>query len=256
MMVTMLSVSFVSCGDDDEGNSNPTDAVTSAKIGDIYYSDGTCSSVLASGKKPIGIVVYVGSDAVSENKHGLVMALRNSGKKGYDLTPPPSDRSLFPIISSFSEALSDYDGLEKTKWLEDNNSSVAKSVIEYTENIPAGTSGWFIPSLGQWLAAVNAFGAGVTTDGKSGDSKFLDAINSALAKVGADGIDYESVTSYGGSGQAGYFQTSSYGPYYSSHTGEQTGYGFCYIKFGANQNISFGTNNGMSSFYIRPFLAF
>ncbi len=258
VMMTMMCVGFTSCGSDgDDSPNNPGQGdVGITQVGDIYYLDGTCSRTLMSGKTPIGIVVCLGSDGASEGKHGLVMALRNSGKKGYANTPAPTDRSLFPVITSYSEALADFNGVAKTKWLAEHDSPVSTSVAEYGVNTPGETSGWFVPSVGQWLAAINAFGANVTKDGKIGDAKFVDAMNSALAKVGTDGTDFESLTTYAGSGQLGYFQTSSYGPYYSSHTGEQTGYGFCFINFGATQNVYFKTNNGMSSFYIRPFLAF
>lgn len=60
-----------------------------ATLGDLYYSDGTFSATLETGKTPIGVIAYVGTDVFSENgvtlrdgattlqSHGLVLCLKD-----------------------------------------------------------------------------------------------------------------------------------------------------------------------------------
>ena len=57
-------------------------------LGDLYYSDGTYSTTLQTGKTAIGIIAYLGTDNFTENGtivggsafvgHGLVMCLKNA----------------------------------------------------------------------------------------------------------------------------------------------------------------------------------
>lgn len=71
------------------------DETYTMKVGDIYYSDGAMthqSEALASGKTPIGIVGYIGSDCWTEKDvvisgkpvggHALVMCLKTIGSTG------------------------------------------------------------------------------------------------------------------------------------------------------------------------------
>lgn len=71
------------------------DETYTMKVGDIYYSDGAMthqSEALASGKTPIGIVGYIGSDYWTEKDvvisgkpvggHALVMCLKTIGSTG------------------------------------------------------------------------------------------------------------------------------------------------------------------------------
>ena len=52
------------------------------KIGDIFYSDGSYSSSLVSGKTPVAIVFSTTTSAADKAKgfmHGYAMALKNAG---------------------------------------------------------------------------------------------------------------------------------------------------------------------------------
>ena len=49
-------------------------------------------------------------------------------------------------------ALEDFDGLLRTQELDMAGSPAAKAAITMTPVPPTSTSGWFIPSMGQWLA--------------------------------------------------------------------------------------------------------
>ena len=252
IMMAFVCVGFFSCGDDDDeeerNSNNPVPAVTSAKVGDIYYSDGTCSTVLASGKTPIGIVVYVGNDSVSEYKHGLVMALNNSGQE--QMYHAPNTYYNY-TAGTMEEAISDMKGLEKTKALAEIQYDAAVNALNYNVQVPSGTTGWFIPSIGQWIAVLNNFGAGITKELGfkvfTGGSDLLANINNTLEKTGTEGVDYTSLSSRTGSGQAGYFWSSSF----------CSRVGIWDVVFNVESGVYLNpSGNIFSSLYIRPFLAF
>lgn len=259
-VLALVPLCFFACGSDDEESSKaPVPAVTSAKIGDIYYSDGTCSKLLALEKTPIGIVVYVGNDSVSENMHGLVMALHNSGKEKWSPKGSPKGMSLFPLLNSIEDAIVDYSGSAKTKWLAEHDSYAAKSALNYDVAVPAETSGWFLPSIGQWIAVVNNFGAGVsstlTPKTYTGGAQVLSGINEALSKVGIEGSDYTAIsTKYpkgvSKDGQSGYFWSSSI------TTSDMNSYYAEDIVFHEENGIYVGGGSEFSSLYVRPFLAY
>ena len=255
MMVAMLSIGFVSCGSDDDNSNEPVSAVTSAKVGDIYYSDGTCSSSLSSGKTPIGIVVYVGTDAVSENMHGLVMALNDAGKEEWYYNNESISNSEIPIVSTMEGLIADMGGLEKTSKLNAHKFKAATCIENYATSAPSGTSGWFLPSAGQWIAVLNGYGAGITKDTPfkkfSGGSQVLESINKALSKVGEEGIDYTEIGHKYGTGQDNYYWTSS------KSNGGRNSYSPVDIVFSAQNGVYVGNSGSyMSSLFIRPFLAF
>ena len=54
---------------------DPSDKTYDCKIGDIFYSDWTCSTDVVSGKTPIAVVVYMDGAG-----HGQALALNSIGK--------------------------------------------------------------------------------------------------------------------------------------------------------------------------------
>lgn len=248
MMVMLFGVGLVSCGDDDGsqgGSSTPVEASKSAKIGDIYYSDGTCSSSLAAGKTPIGIVAYVGEDPVSENRHGLVMALHDLGQKSM-LYYGNLSHEITYTGTTMSDRIADMGGLDKTVFLSLNGISAAVSAVEYDVATPQEATGWFIPSIGQWIAVVNAFGAGITEENEKGDAKVFTNINSALQKTGEEEVDYTPLSCHNQRGQYGYYWSSSF----KDNTTVLD------IVFAADSTLYLGASPNGSALYVRPFFAF
>lgn len=253
-LLAVLPMCFIACSSDDD---NPTNAVASAKVGDIYYSDGTFSSNLASGKKPIGIIVYIGTDAVSENMHGLVMALNDAGKEKWYYNNEWIPDSEMPIVDTMEGLIADMDGLKKTSILKVHKFAAATCIDNYAATAPSETSGWFLPSAGQWIAVLNGFGAGITKDTPfkvfTGGSQVLEKINLALSKVGEEGTDYTEIGHRYGTGQDNYYWTSSK----SRRTGNPSGYNPVDIVFSTQNGVYVGNSGSdMSSLFIRPFLAF
>lgn len=158
-------------------------------VGDIYYSDGAMthqSEALASGKTPIGIVGYLGSDYWTEKGvsgkggHALVMCLKTIGATGktsigtgYAWYSSNIDAgrtkvtSKFDIVNSknqpYGSGYTETDALIK-KW------SSAAAAAYYAQNyntLPAPSSkctGWFLPSAGQYYAVMTNLGATFSDD--------------------------------------------------------------------------------------------
>lgn len=256
LMVVLLSVGFTACGSDDEdGGNNPISVASSAKVGDIYYSDGTYSTVLVSGKTPIGIVVYVGTDAVSENMHGLVMALNDAGQAKWYYNNSSIPDSEIPIVSTMEGLIADMGGLAKSAILRAHRHDTMTCIDNYNVSVPAGTSGWFLPSAGQWIAVLNGYGAGITKDTPfkvfTGGPQVLESINKALNKVGVEGTDYTEIGHKYGTGQDNYYWTSS------KSDGGRNNYSPVDIVFSKQDGVRVGNSGSdMSSLFIRPFLAF
>ena len=214
-VVALVEIIMKGDGNNSEGGSSePLPAVTSAKVGYIYYSDGTCSSFLVSGKTPIGIVVYVGSGDVSENMHGLVMALNDAGKAKWYYNNELIPNSEIPVVSTMEGLIADMGGLSKSSILRAHKHDTMTCIDNYNISAPAGTSGWFLPSSGQWIAVLKEYGANITKDTQfnvySGGSLVLESINSALSKIGGvEGKDYTEIGHKYGTGQDNYYWTSS-----------------------------------------------
>ncbi|WP_154655706.1 fimbrial protein [Xylanibacter oryzae] len=168
------------------------------KIGDILYSDGSCNSSLISGNIPIAIVFSTTTSAADKAKgfvHGYAMALKNVsnsliwGPEGS--TPTGSANTTLDIT--------DYDGLTYTSLID--NTSYPAVVENYSpaQLAPDATSGWYLPSIGQWYQILINLGGMSTVfqdDRKNGtlhwdnsSTVFVNAINAAMNKVGDGNYD-------------------------------------------------------------------
>lgn len=149
-------------------------------IGDILFADGSVTSTtvtdndIAAHGVPVGIIVYVynSNDAFADGAtekgvvpsrtpggHALVMSLRNTldGVLPWDRTGVLFSEPQFSGIVTAS-----YPGYARTKGMVDACVEpvtdvstclypAAYSAYSYTElPAPLGTTGWFLPSMGQW----------------------------------------------------------------------------------------------------------
>ena len=158
-------------------------------VGDIYYSDGAMthqSEALASGKTPIGIVGYLGSDYWTEKGvsgkggHALVMCLKTIGSTGktsigtgYAWYSSNIDAARTKVTSKSDIVNSDYQsygsGYTETnaliqKW--GPNAAAAYQAQNY-KTLPANSSkctGWFLPTAGQYYAVMTTLGAPFSDD--------------------------------------------------------------------------------------------
>ena len=113
-------------------------------LGDILFSDGTCSANAVSGKTPIAVVVYKSSDG----KCGQAMALKSIGD--YEWGGYGTDISTLPNLSQ-SQASQDVASCENSKKImaavDKSTYPAAWAAHEYKT---AGTSAgdWCLPAAG------------------------------------------------------------------------------------------------------------
>ena len=166
------------------------DETYTMEVGDIYYSDGAMthqSEALASGKTPIGIVGYIGSDYWTEKDvvisrkpvggHALVMCLKNIDSTGstdfgrvckwsssYGDTDMPNVTSKSDIVNSKNQTSGS--GYTMTAALIKIGSEAATAANNYN-TLPAPSSkctGWFLPTAGQYYAVMSQLGGGMSSD--------------------------------------------------------------------------------------------
>ena len=170
------------------------------KVGDPFWSDGTYGRLRhpSSQEKIVGIVVFVHdykenmtadevkiADAITEKRedengkqlygHGLVMALTNaavdvpwSAEAGKILCTDPSVAVTEPEHTLDSKKLSGYTNTESIRTALTGEGAYSGSAAElaktYTYNgvlvSTTSTTGWFLPSVGQWMYTISEDGFG------------------------------------------------------------------------------------------------
>ena len=122
-------------------------------LGDILFSDGTCSANKVSGKTPIAVVVYKSDDG----KCGQAMALKSS-IGDYEWSSERVDISTLPNYGSESAASKDYDSCGNTAKIiaagDKSKYPAAWAAHEYkTEGTSAGD--WCLPAAGIFTSIYN-----------------------------------------------------------------------------------------------------
>jgi hypothetical protein len=230
-------------------------AVTSSELGWRIGSDGNAyeaTGSLPTGVTAVAIIAYVGSagsvDASSASYKGLAIALSdaNSGNKcqwakeysGYVSCLSSCQAADITTALGYKNGISCTSTLTSDGHSSHNHTAATAAASNNGTDAPTGTSGWFLPSMGQWNLIVQGLaskkaGAAVTTD-------LTFNTNNATYKAG----NLNSViTAAGGTG----FQETSYW----SSTEENASYvWYMYFKDGC---ASHSTKDGKN---VRSALAF
>ena len=180
---------------------------------DVYYSDGsiTHNSEDLSDKTPIGIVGYVGSNYWTEKNtksssvggHALVMCLKtigstettNHGTKYQWKTANTDDgrskvNTSALIIGSSTQSYGS--GYKESVALNNSVHPAAQAALAYTTlKAPSTSTGWFLPTAGQYYAIMHAIGGYPSSgwninDWPSNMTTISSKVNTALSKVGAN----------------------------------------------------------------------
>ena len=133
-------------------------AVAIANFGMFYFSDGTWGRLADyPGKTPIAIIFYAVTSAKDFNKgwtHGYAMALKNAAVK-VNWGPINTDTSLPNSFTDTTLYKKDMDGYTNTQTIKTNytlsNYPAFKSALNYPVTAPPTSSGWYLPSSGQWF---------------------------------------------------------------------------------------------------------
>ena len=185
-------------------------------IGDILYSDGTCSPQNISGKTPIAVAVYKSSDG----NCAQAMALKSIGS--YEWGGYGTDISTLQNFTSASAASQDLASCENTaRIIAAGNKSTYPAAWAAHEYKTVGTN------AGDWCLPA----AGIMTSIKNG----MELINIGYGLVSGSKI-----------GTNSYFWSSSeYGSYHAWYSGFSYDYGLGYTTSSKNY-----------SYEVRPVLAF
>ena len=178
------------------------------EVGDIYYTNGalTHQNYDLETIQPIGIVGYLGNDywtekgVVSSEKpvggHALVMSLKTIGSYCWNSADNYGGRPQYSLVKITSSASQNYgSGYNETKLLVSYGSAFAAANAAFDYNseckLPQNTTGWFLPSGGQFYAIAIGLGKYTGTSNFGYEYEFvndvvLSRIQSALKKVGDD----------------------------------------------------------------------
>lgn len=164
------------------GGLNPSDnsgkPLEDAEIGDFYMNDGTLrdgkSDLTEDEKKNvIGIVFLTYKEAPERlgtteietlkdlgvtTPHGLVLAVKNAKFCNWRNFYSTSELDILPsVMTDLSTAISDnyVSGLYNWNIIKDKDNTFSKypafkAVAEFGKPAPATSTGWFLPSIGQW----------------------------------------------------------------------------------------------------------
>lgn len=146
------------------------------EIGSYYYDDGEWSTEWWD-RPCIGIVFKVGKNESDKNSYpnlssvqGYVVALQDA----------PGERKAFGSsadISSFTTSITDFKGYAACQEMKEQSGFsidthwACYSALNYTPEAPAASSGWYLPSLGEWNALWQNFGTVKEKFATAGGSK-------------------------------------------------------------------------------------
>lgn len=164
-------------------------AATSDYVGSVITTDGyvyaTVDAADAASKTAVAIIAYVGTagsvDASSGTYKGLAIALSdaNSGSKcqwaekndGYEncLNGIGGQTGAIATALGFMNGITCTSTLTAAGHSSHNHTAATAAVSNNSTAAPTGTSGWFMPSMGQWNLIVQGLatkkaGSAVTTD--------------------------------------------------------------------------------------------
>ena len=248
----------------------PETSVYTLAPGAVYYADGTLlpSAAGYTGSTPIGIVYSTDVSRIStaakqalkekgvDTPHGLVMALTNAsdgcrwGEYGKDENSGGADGEPFKAdTDKLYKMYDNVDGYGETHWIIDTYGRSGNTALQNTYTAfyhasrygtaesstekyaaPSNTTGWFIPSMGQWWDILSNLGSVNLTGYQSSqeNSKYIDG----AGRIAVDNMN-RYLEKISGATQ---FSTGTY--FWSSS--EYDGYRACYVNFDSRGSLDLG----------------
>ena len=190
-------------------------ALSASAVGEIVCSDGLAYAAadknnLPTGVKAVAIVAYVGDagsvDASSSTYKGLAIAMSDAiGDFGANCTWGDWGATYHCVSESndIATAIGYKDGISSTNTLTSDGHYHDAATAAASNNgtaAPTGTSGWFLPSIGQWNLIVQGLaskkaGSAVTTDitrWDENDTYKASNLNSVITDAGGTGFSFDS----------------------------------------------------------------
>jgi len=150
---------------------NVTVPSSTTNVGDYYFSDGSWGTLAVhatSTVKPIG-VIFSNSPSTSDQgygwKHGYAMALANTSTSCTWGTYGTDETALLDYQDTYTTYIINKDGYTETHEIKNAYPSTLQSTypafyyaLNYSIISPNGSSGWYLPSIGQWWNIVTNLG--------------------------------------------------------------------------------------------------
>ena len=183
-------------------------ALSSAVPGEIIGSDGMAYAVadknlLPSGVTGVAIVAYVGSEGSVETGttyRGLAIAMRDANNANACWWYTANSGTCVSQSNDVSAALGYKDGIACTNTLTSDSHTHAAATLARSNNgtaAPNGTSGWFLPSAGQWQMIVQGMTGKTTALSMSNNEDYKAAgVNTVIAAAGGTKLQSISPISY------------------------------------------------------------
>jgi hypothetical protein len=165
------------------GNTYTYNLSKPVNIGDYYYSDGTWGSIAEhenSTASPIGVIFSNSTSNIDKGHnwtHGYAMALQNagSGAATYQWYTSDSGNPTGTYITGVDNIMSDKDGYTHSSYLQTSGYAASFAAMGYMAKdkngnviaTPSATSGWYLPSIGQWYDICASLGGMVIASGKA-----------------------------------------------------------------------------------------
>lgn len=139
-------------------------------VGDYVYEDGTFTHKLSTGKRVCGVVISLKTTLEEYKKgwtHGTIMALSDvNGDERFQWSKNIDGEEHFAAysIDEIQYAINDRNGyIYACHYLKERDKYPAFGVLDLQPCI-TNSSGWYIPTLGQWAEILNFVGgAGIST---------------------------------------------------------------------------------------------
>lgn len=149
---------------------DPTPGVEDPKVGSFYYSDGTWSEVLKADKVCVGIIFDLATEDNKDNYPGLTMdkvngwvvAINNLSTKSAwaskAIDAPIEGVAFLSSIPACNTELLGYKNSQAigAASIPDTTFPAYAACVAWTPSI-AGTSGWYMPSIGQLIKLFNTY---------------------------------------------------------------------------------------------------
>ena len=165
------------------GNSYTYNLSKPVNIGDYYYSDGTWGSIAEhtnSTASPIGVIFSNSTSDIDKGHnwtHGYAMALQNagSGTATYQWYTSESGNPTGSSVITANQIMSDKNGYTYTGYIQTSGYAAGIAARDYTARdrngntvtAPSCSSGWYLPSSGQWYDICVNLGGMVVASGKA-----------------------------------------------------------------------------------------
>ena len=224
----------------------PINVADATDIGRVIGADGkiydTVAAATKAGVTASGMIVYIGSagsvDESSATYRGLALALTDApdGDGSQWDSNGSSSTCLSSVNDNFSQIVKVLDGIANTNTLvsDGHTHAAASAAKNYSVPLPAaGTSGWFLPSIGQWNLIVKVLYT--KSSGLQEGREFYTAanVNPMITAAGATGLK---------------------GGYYWSSSESSALYAWTYYTDWGGANKRGKTNTIIN--YVRPVFAF